>query len=224
MRRARSQVMFEAAPPRRPRGSFPSLEAASSRLLGSAPPSCRRRFGHAGRGRRRSRRDPQDPPRRDHHAGEPLVRLLLRHVPGRRRDPGTRGQSRHGRRAIPIPGRTSASSRTTTPPIATRAARTTPSTRSRTSTAARWTGSSGRHARERFLACHNTDNPGCSLTPTTPDVMGYHDWHEIPNYWDYARNFVLQDHMFEADNSWSLPAHLSWSPAGRRAARSTATR
>ena len=61
----------------------------------------------------------------------------------------------------------------------------------------------------RFLACHDTDNPGCSLTPSAPDVMGYHDWHEIPNYWDYARNFVLQDHMFEADNSWSLPAHLA---------------
>jgi phospholipase C len=65
-------------------------------------------------------------------------------------------------------------------------------------------------AREgRFLACHNADNPGCSLRPGKPDVMGYHDWHEIPNYWDYARNFVLQDHMFEAVNSWSLPAHLS---------------
>jgi len=61
----------------------------------------------------------------------------------------------------------------------------------------------------RFLACHHTDNPGCSLTPSRPDVMGYHDWHEIPNYWGYARNFVLQDHMFEAVNSWSLPAHLS---------------
>jgi phospholipase C len=61
----------------------------------------------------------------------------------------------------------------------------------------------------RFLACHATDNPGCSLTPSKPDVMGYHDWHEIPNYWDYARTYVLQDHMFEADNSWSLPAHFS---------------
>ena len=61
----------------------------------------------------------------------------------------------------------------------------------------------------RFLACHNTDNPGCSLTPSAPDVMGYHDSHEIPNYWDYAHDFVLQDHMFEADNSWSLPAHLA---------------
>ena len=39
-------------------------------------------------------------------------------------------------------------------------------------------------------------------------MMGYHTAHEIPNYWKYARNFVLQDHMFEPDASWSLPAHL----------------
>jgi phospholipase C len=38
--------------------------------------------------------------------------------------------------------------------------------------------------------------------------MGYHDGREIPNYWAYARNFVLQDHMFEPNMSWSLPAHL----------------
>ena len=38
--------------------------------------------------------------------------------------------------------------------------------------------------------------------------MGYHDAREIPNYWAYARNFVLQDHMFEPNASWSLPAHL----------------
>jgi phospholipase C len=38
--------------------------------------------------------------------------------------------------------------------------------------------------------------------------MGYHDYHEIPNYWAYAKNFVLQDHMFEPSASWSLPAHL----------------
>ena len=31
------------------------------------------------------------------------------------------------------------------------------------------------------------------------DVMGYHDAREIPNYWTYAENFVLQDHMFESD-------------------------
>jgi phospholipase C len=40
------------------------------------------------------------------------------------------------------------------------------------------------------------------------DVMGYHDQREIPNYWAYATNFVLQDHMFEPNASWSLPEHL----------------
>jgi phospholipase C len=52
------------------------------------------------------------------------------------------------------------------------------------------------------------DDPRCSFMPNKPDVMGYHDWREIPNYWDYASHFVLQDHMFESDSSWSLPEHL----------------
>ncbi|HVA87605.1 MAG TPA: alkaline phosphatase family protein [Candidatus Saccharimonadales bacterium] len=55
--------------------------------------------------------------------------------------------------------------------------------------------------------CQNVFNPGCTATGT-PDVMGYVDANEIPNYWAYAQNFVLQDHMFEPDASWSLPAHL----------------
>src|SRR5260370_25827731 len=38
--------------------------------------------------------------------------------------------------------------------------------------------------------------------------MGYHDAREIPNYWTYAKQFVLQDHMFEPNASWSLPEHL----------------
>jgi phospholipase C len=38
--------------------------------------------------------------------------------------------------------------------------------------------------------------------------MGYHDGADIPNYWAYAHDFVLQDHMFESNDSWSLPAHL----------------
>lgn len=41
-----------------------------------------------------------------------------------------------------------------------------------------------------------------------PDVLGYHDDHEIPNYWAYAKNYVLQDHMFEPNASWTLPSHL----------------
>jgi phospholipase C len=55
--------------------------------------------------------------------------------------------------------------------------------------------------------CVNPDNPSC-VTGAAVDVMGYHTAREIPNYWAYAKNFVLQDHMFEPDSSWSLPAHL----------------
>jgi phospholipase C len=54
----------------------------------------------------------------------------------------------------------------------------------------------------------NPNNPICSQRANNPDVMGYHTGAEIPNYWAYARNFVLQDHMFEPNASWSLPAHL----------------
>jgi phospholipase C len=51
--------------------------------------------------------------------------------------------------------------------------------------------------------------PDCSEGPTnTNDVMGYRTGSDIPNYWTYARDFVLQDHMFQPKASWSLPAHL----------------
>jgi phospholipase C len=41
-----------------------------------------------------------------------------------------------------------------------------------------------------------------------PDVMSWHDEREIPNYWTYAREFVLQDRMLAPADSWTLPAHL----------------
>jgi phospholipase C len=53
----------------------------------------------------------------------------------------------------------------------------------------------------------NPNDPLCTNS-TAPDVMGYHDAREIPNYWTYAQNFVLQDKLFEPNASWSLPAHL----------------
>ncbi len=56
--------------------------------------------------------------------------------------------------------------------------------------------------------CANTDNPSCGGGGSTTDVMGYHDAREIPNYWKYAQDFVLQDHMFQPNASWSLPEHL----------------
>jgi phospholipase C len=40
------------------------------------------------------------------------------------------------------------------------------------------------------------------------DVMGYHDASELPTYWAYAENFVLQDQMFEGNRGWSLASHL----------------
>jgi phospholipase C len=54
--------------------------------------------------------------------------------------------------------------------------------------------------------CKDPNDPACGGHST--DVMGYHDNHELPNYWAYAQNFVLQDHMYEPNASWSLPEHL----------------
>ena len=59
----------------------------------------------------------------------------------------------------------------------------------------------------------STNNPNCSPCTSSSqskciDVMSYHDAREIPNYWTYAHDFVLQDHMFEPNASWSLPEHL----------------
>jgi phospholipase C len=62
--------------------------------------------------------------------------------------------------------------------------------------------------RDRALStCHVAFNPACSPN-VKPDVMGYHNAAEIPNYWKYAKDFVLDDHMFEAVKSWSLPEHM----------------
>jgi phospholipase C len=49
---------------------------------------------------------------------------------------------------------------------------------------------------------------GCKKACAT-DVMGYHVASDIPNYWTYANNYVLQDHFFESEHSWSLPSHMS---------------
>ena len=39
-------------------------------------------------------------------------------------------------------------------------------------------------------------------------VMAYHDAREIPDYWAFAHNYVLQDAMFAPTTEWSLPQHL----------------
>jgi phospholipase C len=40
------------------------------------------------------------------------------------------------------------------------------------------------------------------------DAAGYHTADDIPNYWAYAQNFVLQDQLYEGIRSWSYPSHL----------------
>jgi phospholipase C len=72
--------------------------------------------------------------------------------------------------------------------------------------------------------CTTPDDPRCGGNGRSggSDVMGYHDAREIPNYWAYAQNYVLQDRMFEPNASWSLPEHLfmvsEWSARCSRAA------
>src|SRR5207249_2617487 len=61
------------------------------------------------------------------------------------------------------------------------------------------------HAAETGSAGCTENDPGCG---GGTDVMGYHDAREIPLYWGYAKQFVLQDHMFESALGWSLPSHL----------------
>jgi phospholipase C len=56
--------------------------------------------------------------------------------------------------------------------------------------------------------CTTYGDPACTGGATGPGVMGYHDERELPNYWRYARDNVLQDHLFENVASWSLPQHL----------------
>jgi phospholipase C len=55
--------------------------------------------------------------------------------------------------------------------------------------------------------CADPNDPNCAGS-NSDDAMSWHDDREIGNYWEYAKTFVLQDHMFEPNASWSLPAHL----------------
>ncbi|HKD09024.1 MAG TPA: alkaline phosphatase family protein [Bryobacteraceae bacterium] len=65
---------------------------------------------------------------------------------------------------------------------------------------------------QSFLGGVPTDckppSSNCAPGNDPRDVMAWHDFHEIPNYWSYANLYALQDRMFESVASWSLPAHL----------------
>ena len=70
-----------------------------------------------------------------------------------------------------------------------------------------------------FIASATSGKKGCGANVNTVDnptmlELGYAGRHglphaaEIPNYWTYAKDFTLDDHMFEPVASWSLPDHL----------------
>jgi phospholipase C len=81
-------------------------------------------------------------------------------------------------------------------------------------------------ARQSARGCAVTQDPACASS-STPDVTGYHDAREIPNYWTYAKDFTLNDHLFEPVASWSLPDHnylvSGWSASCTSPASSSCT-
>ena len=68
-------------------------------------------------------------------------------------------------------------------------------------------------AQKLIRRCRRNRHSSACVHLRHPNVMSYHDGGQIPNYWAYARDFVLQDHMFEPNWGWSLPAHL-WLVSG----------
>lgn len=61
---------------------------------------------------------------------------------------------------------------------------------------------------EKGIAHCGSTATDCKYKPRPTDVMGYHDRNQLPVYWNYADNFVLQDHMFASAAAGSLQAHL----------------
>jgi len=59
-------------------------------------------------------------------------------------------------------------------------------------------------------SCKDPTNPNCGEAggQSARRVMAYHVESDIPNYWSYAKSFVLQDRMFEPVASYNLPSHL----------------
>jgi uncharacterized protein (TIGR03437 family) len=66
----------------------------------------------------------------------------------------------------------------------------------------------GGHFYYNALTCIDGGLMDGFLPGSAGDAMGWHDYHEIPNYWSYANLYVLQDRLFESVVSFSLPAHL----------------
>ena len=82
-----------------------------------------------------------------------------------------------------------------------------------------------RQAREaREQTCADFGDPACVAklqgnSPPDVDELPHRERH--PELLELRRHFVLQDHMFEPNSSWSFPRISSWCRSGPRAVRST---
>ena len=171
-------------------------------VVGARRVHFRSHIGYPGRsgGRRRDRHS-QDQARRRDHAGEPVVRPTSGRSPA---PTGSRCRTANRLRAYPIRRTAAVSVRMSTTPTTMVAARM--ALRKRRDINGGKMDGFVAAAEDAQTGCVDPDNPNCQLGPI--DVMGYHTQSDIPNYWSYAKNFVLQDRMFEPVASWSLPEHL----------------
>ena len=55
---------------------------------------------------------------------------------------------------------------------------------------------------------HLTAPPAGPTPAWVNNTLSYYDWHEIPNYWEYARRFTLCDSFFSSLAGPSEPNHL----------------
>ena len=109
------------------------------------------------------------------------------------------------RSVCPIRRRRFACSPTTISTTRTPAARTALTRPTSTLTAGKWMVSSASFVHLAARGAVRADIPTCVVKNHETAVMGYHTERELPAYWAYARNFVLQDRMFEPISSWKYP-------------------
>ena len=55
---------------------------------------------------------------------------------------------------------------------------------------------------------HSAQPPSGPTPDWVINTLSYYDWHEIPNYWEYARRYVLCDAFFSSLAGPSEPNHL----------------
>ncbi len=59
------------------------------------------------------------------------------------------------------------------------------------------------------LPTQHLSAPPAGPTPAwVNNTLSYYDWHEVPNYWEYARRFTLCDNFFSSLAGPSEPNHL----------------